>query len=76
MPHIHYDVVCSGCSGDSADPLFDGGTYRWWSKFYPEDICTLSACGAPGPFHQAKNLGKFNGQTVYKYDFTIPTEAG
>lgn len=71
-PHMHYDVMCSGCSAASAEPIFDGGAFRWWSKFYPEDICTLAACGSPGKVHQAENLGVFDGQTLYKYDFVIP----
>lgn len=65
-PHVHYDVICTGCSAASED-IFDGGAYRWWSKYYPEGVCTLAACGAPGEVHQATNLGALNGQTVYKY---------
>jgi hypothetical protein len=68
MPHIHYDVICNGCA---ANPAFAGGRYHWWSKFYPEGLCTLAACGKPSEVHQATKH-TVGSQTVYKYDFIFP----
>jgi hypothetical protein len=68
--HIHYDVICSGCAANQA---FNGPDYQYWSKFYPEDVCTLKKCGVPGPAHQASGKFQYGGATVYKYDFVLPT---
>lgn len=40
-PHIHFDIECSGCA---AHGVVDG-EYKYWNKFYPEDLCTMDGCG-------------------------------
>lgn len=41
-PHIHFDIVCTGCAGDH--PVV-AGDYQYWNKFYPETLCTIAGCG-------------------------------
>lgn len=76
-PHIHYDVICSGCAANAA---FSGGSYEWWGKVYPEELCTVDACGMengkPGSVHQAQEKQTVNSQVVYKYDFVFPRTEG
>ena len=71
-PHIHYDVMCSGCAPASTEGVFTG-EYRWYSKFYTETICKLGECGDTSKAaHLADSLGVIDGRQVYKYDFVIP----
>jgi protocatechuate 3,4-dioxygenase beta subunit len=75
-PHFHYDVVCNGCASNDA---FSNGSYNWWGKVYPEELCTdEAACGKPGSVHQVQSQNKVNvnGQKVYKYDFVLPNVQG
>lgn len=67
-PHIHFDIQCTGCSGDH--PAV-GGDYHYWNKLYPEELCLKNACGNQGPVHQATVLAA-GGKTVYKYDMILP----
>ena len=41
-PHIHYDIECTGCAAGHG--VVDGD-YKYWNKFYPEDLCTIDGCG-------------------------------
>jgi hypothetical protein len=68
QPHVKYDIECNECADSEA---FTGGIYKFWSKFYPEALCTLEVCGYPTADHQASKLN-VEGQTVYKYDFVLP----
>jgi protocatechuate 3,4-dioxygenase beta subunit len=69
-PHIHYDVVCRDCADNAA---FSGGTYDWWGKVYPEDLCKEPACGKPGGVHQVQERQSVNGENLHIYDFVFPS---
>lgn len=62
--HIHYHLKCSGCAGSNPE---------FYNKFYPNKLCTLSACAKgsvkPGKQHQAEKSDKF-GET-YKYNIIL-----
>ena len=71
-PHIHYDIMCSGCSAATTGDVFEG-EFRYYNKFYPEGICQLAACGpVKKEIHQSDKLGKVAGKEAYKYHFVIP----
>ena len=76
-PHIHFDVMCTGCAGDHG--VVDG-EYKYWNKFYPEGICELISCYGgetmlaleAGPEHKAQKKEVVDGELRYKYDMAIP----
>ena len=62
--------------------MFHADTYRYWNKFYPEDICTLDKCWGnangngnaakkAGPHHQADKK-VIDGVNYYTYDMLLP----
>lgn len=71
-PHIHYDIMCNGCSAATTGEIFNG-EYRYYNKFYPEGICQLAACGpVKKEIHQSDKIGQVDGKEAYKYHFVIP----
>ena len=55
-----------------------GETYRYWNKFYPEDICTLNKCfngsqlkKASAQEHKAAKA-TVAGETRYTYNMRLP----
>jgi hypothetical protein len=61
--HIHFDIICSGCSG-SADK-------RFINKFYLGGVCTLPGCKKPGMVPGPTNQAKKGSNGKYTYDVVI-----
>lgn len=47
-----------------------GTTYRFWNKFYTNNVCKLNACGNAGNQHKAQKT-TFQGAETYKYHMVL-----